>query len=522
MDDLHAVLASARSHALGGIPRRSARKQPDKIAIIDGDVCLSFAEFERLVDRAAAALSDNGFGVGDRLALLAHNCWQYAVLAFATARAGVVLVPINFMLTAEEISFILGHSQVTGFVVEADLVPTAEAAMQLAGNVATGAALVPPGQSLPDGWTDFARWLQTDSTAPNPHIDDDQLIRLMYTSGTESHPKGAQHSSRSLMGNYISTIIAGSMESADIEIHSLPLYHCAQLDNFLITDIYLGATSIILPRPEPELVLRTIEKYGVTNYFAPPTVWISLLRSPVFDQVDLSSLRKGYYGASAMPVEILAELRERLPNLRLWNFYGQTEMAPLASALGPDEQDAHAGSAGRPVINVETAILDDDNTPVAPGVVGEIAHRSPHLMLGYLDDHAKTAESFRGGWFHSGDLGYYDGHGLLHVVDRKKDMIKTGGENVASREVEEVIYRHSAVEEVAVFGLPHPVWVEAVVAAVVVRDGMEVTEDELASHCRAHLAGFKTPKQVYFVDSLPKNPSGKLLKRVLRDQFGTR
>ncbi|MDN4520087.1 fatty acyl-CoA synthetase [Mycolicibacterium austroafricanum] len=486
MDDLHAVLALARSHALGDIPRRSARKQPDKIAIIDGDVCLSFAEFERLVDRAAAALSDNGFGVGDRLALLAHNCWQYAVLAFATARAGVVLVPINFMLTAEEISFILGHSQVTGFVVEADLVPTAEAAMQLAGNVATGAALVPPGQSLPDGWTDFARWLQTDSTAPNPHIDDDQLIRLMYTSGTESHPKGAQHSSRSLMGNYISTIIAGSMESADIEIHSLPLYHCAQLDNFLITDIYLGATSIILPRPEPELVLRTIEKYGVTNYFAPPTVWISLLRSPVFDQVDLSSLRKGYYGASAMPVEILAELRERLPNLRLWNFYGQTEMAPLASVLGPDEQDAHAGSAGRPVINVETAILDDDNTPVAPGVVGEIAHRSPHLMLGYLDDHEKTAESFRGGWFHSGDLGYYDGHGLLHVVDRKKDMIKTGGENVASREVEEVIYRHSAVEEVAVFGLPHPVWVEAVVAAVVVRNGMEVTEDELASHCRAH------------------------------------
>lgn len=522
MDDLHAVLASARSHALGDIPRRSARKQPDKIAIIDGDVCLSFAEFERLVDRAAAALSDNGFGVGDRLALLAHNCWQYAVLAFATARAGVVLVPINFMLTAEEISFILGHSQVTGFVVEADLVPTAEAAMQLAGNVATGAALVPPGQSLPDGWTDFAQWLQTDSTAPNPHIDDDQLIRLMYTSGTESHPKGAQHSSRSLMGNYISTIIAGSMESADIEIHSLPLYHCAQLDNFLITDIYLGATSIILPRPEPELVLRTIEKYGVTNYFAPPTVWISLLRSPVFEQVDLSSLRKGYYGASAMPVEILAEMRERLPNLRLWNFYGQTEMAPLASALGPDEQDAHAGSAGRPVINVETAILDDDNSPVAPGVVGEIAHRSPHLMLGYLDDDAKTAESFRGGWFHSGDLGYYDERGLLHVVDRKKDMIKTGGENVASREVEEVIYRHSAVEEVAVFGLPHPVWVEAVVAAVVVRDGMEVTEDDLLGHCRAHLAGFKTPKQVYFVDSLPKNPSGKLLKRVLREQFGTR
>ncbi len=519
MDDLHAVLASARSHALGDIPRRSARRQPHKTAIIDGDVTLTFAEFERLVDRAAAALADNGFGVGCRVAVLAHNCWQYAVLAFATARAGVVLVPVNFMLTAQEIAFILEHSQVTGFLVEADLVPTAEAAMQCGGRVEAKAALVLSGQTLPPDWADFDRWLQTSSPAPNPHVEDDQLIRLMYTSGTESHPKGAMHSSRSLMGNYISSIIAGSMEGSDVEIHSLPLYHCAQLDNFLITDVYLGATSIILPRPDPELVLRTIEEHSVTNYFAPPTVWISLLRSPVFDQVDLSSLRKGYYGASAMPVEILAEMRERLPNLRLWNFYGQTEMAPLASALGPDEQDAHAGSAGRPVINVETAILDEDNTPVIPGTVGEIAHRSPHLMLGYLDDDVKTAESFRGGWFHSGDLGYYDDHGLLHVVDRKKDMIKTGGENVASREVEEVIYRHPGVEEVAVFGLPHPVWVEQVAAAVVTRDSTHLTEDELLVHCRSHLAGFKTPKQILFVDALPKNPSGKLLKRLLREQF---
>ncbi|PEG41657.1 acyl-CoA synthetase [Mycolicibacterium duvalii] len=513
------MLATARSHALGDIPRRPARRNPDKLAIVDGEVSLTFAEFEYLVDRVSAALADNGFGVGDRVALLSHNCWQYAVLAFATARTGVVLVPVNFMLTAEEIAFILGHSRATGFLVEADLAPTAEAAMRLGGSVRAAAALVLPGQTLPAGWTDFAQWTQTTSTAPNPYIADDQLIRLMYTSGTESHPKGAMHSSRSLMGNYISSIIAGSMEGSDVEIHSLPLYHCAQLDNFLITDVFLGATSIILPRPDPEHVLRNIERFGATNYFAPPTVWISLLRSPVFDQVDLSSLRKGYYGASAMPVEILAEMRERLPNLRLWNFYGQTEMAPLASALGPDEQDAHAGSAGRPVVNVVTAILDDDNTEVGTGVVGEIAHRSPHLMLGYLDDDAKTAEAFRGGWFHSGDLGYYDEHGLLHVVDRKKDMIKTGGENVASREVEEVLYRHPAVEEAAVFGLPHPTWVEAVVAAVVVRAGADVDEPQLLEHCRTHLAGFKTPKKLYFIDALPKNPSGKLLKRVLRERF---
>lgn len=519
MNELDDMLAAARSHALGDIPRRSARKQPDKIAVIDGDLCLTSAEFEHLVDRATAALWDNGFSCGDRVAVLAHNCWQYAVLAFATARAGVVLIPINFMLTAEEISFILEHSRAVGLISEADLASTAASAMRLGGHVRTTAAFALPGQALPTGWDDFSHWLQTTSTAPRPHVADDQLIRLMYTSGTESHPKGAMHSTRSLMGNYISSIIAGSMTGADIVVHSLPLYHCAQLDNFLIPAVYLGATSVILPRPEPDLVLRSIETYRATSYFAPPTVWISLLRSPLLEQVDLTSLRKGYYGASAMPAEILAEMRERLPELRLWNFYGQTEMAPLASALGPEEQDSHAGSAGRPAINVETAIVDEHNVPVDPGVVGEIVHRSPHLMLGYLDDDEKTNEAFRGGWFHSGDLGYYDAHGLLHVVDRKKDMIKTGGENVASREVEEVIYRHPGVQEVAVFGLPHPRWVESVVAAVVVREGIALTEDELLGHCRAHLAGFKTPKQLFFVDSLPKNPSGKLLKRLLRERF---
>lgn len=510
-----------RSHSLGDIPRRSARRHPDKTAIVDGDVTLTFAEFDELVDRAAAALRDNGFAPGDRIALLARNCWQYAVLAFATARAAVVLVPINFMLTAEEIAYILGHSQVHGVIVELDLIPTAAQAMTRGGTVTTKVALTTGEQRAPAGWDDFALWLTTTTAPPDVEIADDQMLRLMYTSGTESRPKGVMHCSRSLMANYVSTIIAGSMESDDVEIHSMPLYHCAQLDNFLATDIYLGATSIILPRPDPELVLRGIEAHAVTNYFAPPTVWIALLRSPIFEQVDLSSLRKGYYGASAMPAEVLHEIRERLPNLSLWNFYGQTEMAPLASAMGPGDQRDHAGAAGRPAINVETAIVDDTDHPLPPGTVGEIAHRGPHLMLGYLDDPVRTTEAFRGGWFHSGDLGYYDEFGLLHVVDRKKDMINTGGENVASREVEEVLYRHPGVQEVAVFGIPHPVWVEAVVAAVVIRNGGAADEHELITHCRAHLAGYKTPKQVFFVDSLPKNPSGKLLKRDLRTRFGS-
>jgi fatty-acyl-CoA synthase len=211
-----------RSHSLGDIPRRSARRYPRKIAIIDGEVTLTFAEFDKLVDRAAAALRNNGFAAGDRIALLAHNCWQYAVLAFATARAAVVLVPINFMLTAEEIAYILDHSRVRGFIVEPDLIPAAEHAMTQGGAVTTKVALTADGQPAPNGWDDFAHWLTTTTPAPDIDVADDQLLRLMYTSGTESRPKGVMHSSRSLVSNYVSTIIAGSMSADDVEIHSMP------------------------------------------------------------------------------------------------------------------------------------------------------------------------------------------------------------------------------------------------------------------------------------------------------------
>jgi fatty-acyl-CoA synthase len=325
--------------------------------------------------------------------------------------------------------------------------------------------------------------------------------------------------SRALIAQYVSCIVDGGMTADDVELHTLPLYHCAQLDCFLGPDLYLGATSVVLGGPDPATVLRTIEAERITKFFAPPTVWISLLRHPDFDATDLTSLRKGYYGASPMPVEVLREIQRRLPDVRLWNFYGQTEMAPLATILRPEEQLAHAGSAGRAALNVETRVVDDDDVPVAPGVVGEIVHRSPQATLGYWNDPEKTAEAFRGGWFHSGDLGVLDDQGLLTVVDRKKDMIKTGGENVASREVEEAIYLHPDVAEAAVFASPDPRWVEAVTAAVVLKHGSTADEATIIAHCREHLAAFKTPKRVVVVDGLPKNPSGKVLKRDLRERF---
>jgi fatty-acyl-CoA synthase len=518
--DTSDLIRSARQQSLGDLPRRSAHRHPDKTAIIDGATRLTFAELEAAVDRAAAAMAAAGLAKGDRLALLCHNCWQFAVLDFATARIGVVLVPINFMLGADEIAFILDHSGARAFVVEDALVPTADGALAAAtgGSVSQRRVVRLAGGEAPDGWPDLQEWLDRDGTPPYVPVDDDDPVRMMFTSGTESRPKGALLSSRSLLWQYATCVVDGEYRPDDVDVHSLPLYHCAQLDVFLGPDVWIGATSVILPGPDPAAILRAIEEHGANRFFAPPTVWIGLLRHPGFDDADLSTLAKGYYGASPMPVEVLKELQQRLPDVRLWNFYGQTEMAPLATSLGPDEQLSHAGSAGRAALNVETRIVDDQDRDVRPGEVGEIVHRSPHATLGYHEDEEKTREAFRHGWFHSGDLGYVDETGHLYVVDRKKDMIKTGGENVASREVEEAIYQLEGVAEVAVFGVSHPRWVEAVAAAVVAKDGVALTPEDVVAHARSVLAGYKTPKYVVIVDALPKNPSGKIVKRALREQ----
>lgn len=520
---ISADVLGARRQALGDLLRHTAARKPDKLALVNGELRWSYRELDQAVNRAAASLSERGLSQGDRLALVSHNCWHYVVLAFATARIGAILVPVNFMLIADEMAYVLAHSGASGVVTEDTLHLTVSRAAALAGLTGGIRGWIPL-TSAPavEGWEDVTPWAtQGDDASPEVMVADDDPLRLMYTSGTESRPKGAILSSRSLIAQYVSCVVDGGMEPDDVELHSLPLYHCAQMDCFLGPDIYLGATNVILAAPDPATVLRTIATEKITKFFAPPTVWIALLRHPDFDGTDLTSLRKGYYGASAMPVEVLREIQQRLPDLRLWNFYGQTEMAPLATILPPQDQIRHAGSAGRPALNVETRVVDDEDQPVPAGEVGEIVHRSPQATLGYWNDPDKTAEAFRGGWFHTGDLGVMSQDGLLSVVDRKKDMIKTGGENVASREVEEAIYLRPDVVEVAVFATPDPRWVEAVTAAVVAKPGSALTPDAIIEHCRGRLAGFKVPKVVRIVDSLPKNPSGKLLKRALRTDFQT-
>jgi fatty-acyl-CoA synthase len=522
-DALDATIAAARRHSLGDLLQRSALRRPDRTALVHGDVRLTYAELDAKVNRTANALADRGVTKGDRIALLAHNDHAYVEVTFALARLGAITVPVNFMLQAGEVAYILEHAGASGMVVESALLPVAQGAAKeadLEGSLTVRGVLAGGGRMLPDGWEPFETWTaHGDATPPPVAIADDDVLQLMYTSGTESRPKGVMMTSRSLIAQYVSCIVDGRFTADDVALHALPLFHVAAQHCFLNPNLYLGGTNVVLDSPDPARLLETIERERITSLFCPPTVWIALLRHPDFDRRDLSSLSKGYYGASIMPVAIVEELRRRLPEMDLFNFYGQTEMSAVALVLAPEDQLRKPGSAGLPVINSETMLVDDDDQPVGPGVEGEIVHRSPHATAGYWNDPEKTAAAFRGGWFHSGDLGVMDAEGYITVVDRKKDMIKTGGENVASREVEEVVYQHPAVAEVAVFGIAHPRWIEAVAAVVVPRDGQTVDTDDVLRFCRERLAGYKSPKYVAVVDTLPKNASGKILKRDLRTAF---
>ena len=506
-----------RRQTIADALRRTALRLPAKTGIVCGATTWTYAEFDALVTRLAAGLVAIGVAEGDKVAVLARNSHGFAALRFALARRGAVMVPINFMLKADEVAYILRHAGAKTLATDSGLAELAQAAAKLETQVQQFIWLPSEDPSEPvAGMHNFHQLASCTDPLPELGLTSTDVAQIVYTSGTESSPKGAMLTHDAVLWQYVSCVIDAEIAEADVALHALPLYHCAQLDVFFGPAIYMGSTNVITSKPVPDNLLPMIEKFGITSFFAPPTVWIALLRSPLFDAAKLARLAKGYYGASIMPVEVMKEIATRLPNVRLWNLYGQTEIAPLATMLGPGDQLRKPGSCGKAVRNVETRVVNDQMQDVAVGEVGEIVHRSPHLMLGYFHDDERTKAAFEGDWFHSGDLATIDEEGYITVVDRKKDMIKTGGENVASREVEEMIYRLPQVSEVAVIGLPDPKWVEAVTAVIVVKAGQTLDEATVMAHCSQHMAHFKAPKRVIFTEALPKNPSGKLLKRELR------
>lgn len=512
-------ISRARQMHISDIPNRSAQRYGDKIAIIDGEKQLSYKQFKHTIDVVAKHLFQQGLRKGDKLMLLTHNCWQLPTVMYAAAKLGVVSVPINFMLNYKEVGYLLEHATPKMLIVEDMLCPVIEQALENISDLEPIKIVLNLNHEIQvqKNWVDFEKYLHDlDFSLPLLELEINDPIRMMYTSGTESLPKGVLLSSESLLWQYSSCIVEGEMTSDDKEIHAFPLYHCAQLDAFLNVDLMLGATNFIFRRFDPETVLRTIEKEKITKLFCPPTAWIAMLNHPIFHTTNLSSLKKAYYGASTMPKAIIEKLIQKLPHIRFWQFYGQTEMAPLATVLHPHQHQNFADSVGKPAIHVETQIMDEHGNILKAEELGEIVHRSIHLTSGYYQNDGKTTESFKYGWFHSGDLGYFNQEGYLFVVDRIKDMIKTGGENVSTREVEDILYQHESVQEVAVFGLPHEHWIEAVTAAVVLHENITCSPKELIEFCMAHLSTYKVPKNIYIMKELPKNASGKVLKRELK------
>ncbi|MFF1630261.1 acyl-CoA synthetase [Streptomyces sp. NPDC058272] len=486
-----------------GVLRRSARRTPARVAVDYRERSWTYAELDEAVSRAASVLLDQGLAPGDRVGAYGHNSDAYLIGFLACARAGLVHVPVNQNLTGDDLAYIVGQSGSALVLADPDL----------AGRLPDGVPVLP----LRDADDSLLARLDAAPPYEGAEARGDTLVQLLYTSGTTALPKGAMMTHRALVHEYLSAITALDLSAGDRPVHSLPLYHSAQMHVFLLPYLAVGASNVILDAPDADQLFDLIEAGRADSLFAPPTVWIGLSNRPDFATRDLSGLRKAYYGASIMPVPVLERLRERLPRLAFYNCFGQSEIGPLATVLGPDEHKGRMDSCGRPVLFVDARVVDENGKDVPDGTPGEIVYRSPQLCEGYWDKPEETAEAFRDGWFHSGDLAVRDAEGYFTVVDRVKDVINSGGVLVASRQVEDALYAHEQVAEVAVIGLPDERWIEAVTAVVVARG--DVTDAELISHAREKLAPFKAPKRVLFVDELPRNASGKILKRELRDRY---
>ncbi len=439
-----AVAQAGFGNTVDAVVRRSAARHAPRVALEFGERRYTYRQLDEAVSRLAGALLGRGLGHGNRVAAFGRNSDAYLLLFLACARAGLVHVPVNYNLTADELAYLVSQSGSSLLVHDPALGPVVEAAKASIGGVPT--ALLRDGDGGADG--DVLGWA---TQGPVPDLDvavsERDLVQLLYTSGTTAAPKGAMMTHGALVAEYVSAIVALDLSEADRPLHALPLYHSAQLHVFALPYLMLGATSVLVEAPEPADVLRRIEQQRIDSFFAPPTVWIALAAHRDFSTRDLGSLRKAFYGASIMPVPVLQQLRKALPGIGFYNCFGQSEIGPLATVLRPEEHDVRPDSAGRPVLFVELRVVDEAMDDVAPGGLGEVVYRSPQLCVGYWDKPEETAAAFAGGWFHSGDLVRMDDSGAITVVDRTKDVINTGGVLVASREVEDVLYTHPAVRE---------------------------------------------------------------------------
>jgi len=505
--------------------RRARQLHADAVAAYDGDRSITYAQFADRVMRTANALRDLGVQPGERVAVLMLNSLRYFELYYAVPMAGAVIVPINIRWNAAEIVFGLSDSGARLLVVDdcfARLAPALSASLPELQYLFAGNAACPAGMADYEARAAVASPTSQDGPLP----DENGVVALFYTSGSTGGPKGVMLTHKNLYANALHGMVALTVTRDWVWLHAAPMFHVADA-TVVYSLVMRGGRSCFIPAFDPEACLQAIERYRVTHMFVVPTMLNAMVNHPSFDRYDTSSLRMMAYGASPMPLDLLRRAQEKL-HCPFAQGYGLTESSPGLTYLGPedhtlenaDRQFAPVKSAGRAMMGVELRVVDLMDRELPPGEVGEVVARGDNIMKGYWNQPAITADTLRGGWLHTGDMGMFDARGYLYILDRRKDMIKPGGENVYSPEVESMIASHPEVLEVAVIGLPDEKWGEAIKAVVVRRLGSALTEQGLIDYCRERMAHFKCPASVDFMETLPKGGTGKVQKTVLRAQYG--
>lgn len=507
---------------LADIPRRFAEDRPDHTALIDGDRRTSYAEFNRLTNRVANGLRDEGLKPGARIAYLGKNEDSFFEILMGAAKANMTVVPVNWRLAPPEVGYILNDAMAEAVFVGEEFYPLVEKNEPALKSLRCAFAL---GATHPR-YRDYRAWRDRQAAAdPHVPVDPEDVVIQMYTSGTTGHPKGARLPHRGLVAVRRSEaqIDDGWARWREDEVNLVvsPIFHIAGT-NSGVAGLYNGAVNVIVRDFETGAVLDIMQQHRPSRMLMVPSAIKLLIEDPKCAETDFSSFDYILYGASPIPLDLLKRAIATF-GCGFVQLYGMTEACGRATYLPPADHDAAGNarmrSAGIPFPGMTVKVLGEDGKALGPGAVGEICVKSPGLMKGYWNLPEATAKAIKDGWLHTGDAGYVDDAGYVFVHDRLKDMIVSGGENVYPAEVESAIFGHPALADVAVIGVPDPKWGEAVMAFCVLKPGMEASEEEIIAFARARIAGFKAPKSVAFVDALPRNPSGKLLKRELRAPF---
>lgn len=504
----------------------NVRRYPEKNAIICGDIRLTYREFNSRCNQLANSFDYLELQRGDHIALLSKNCHIHFELFFACAKGGVVFIPLNYRLSPREIIYILNDSESKCLFFAKEYFHTINAIHNELRDVKSYVCIDEPRE----GFLYYEELIKKgDPREPDvSFINEEDVVTIFYTSGTTGYPKGAMISHKNRISDMMNQVIDNEyIEPEDIHLNVGPLYHIGALSQSQ-GHIYRGGSVVVLKEFDPKKIYELIEKERINSFWAAPTMIQMLLDYPEKDKYDLSSIKTITYAGSPMPLGLLRRAIEFFGPNKLIQFFGMTETGPQVSHLrrkdhlfeGTEKQLRRLRSVGIECQNVHVRIVDDNDQDLPIGEVGEILVKSDGVTKGYWKKPEETQKAIKDGWFHTGDMGYLDEDRYLYIVDRKKDMIITGGENVYSAEVENVLYMHPAISEAAVIGVPHEKWVETVKAIVVLKPGVSVTEEEIIDFCKKNLASYKKPTSVEFVNELPKTASGKILKRELRERYG--